>query len=330
MPSRNARSWTQGGVIALFLAAIALAGCTQGNSVSTAENIRQGTEGIVISFLSTYAKDIIVGNDQAEDILFTLKAENRGAYPSQNEGSAEGLIWLSGYDPAVITFESPSTDASIPLGGGDLQLRGKTPYSPVGDSGIIDFKGTINVDKLNFPDGKYAPTILGNLCYRYKTIAQPQVCIEKDPLSFTVRKACTAGDVSLSSQGAPIAVTKVEQLSTATKAQFKLTFKNMGKGSVVNPDKGCTKDAMASIQRYDLDWVRIEKIGIAGKGLACSGTGSANAVRLVDGIGYVTCSIALRDVYQGAAPAFATPLDIEVSYLYKDTIQQPIRIAKIT
>ena len=328
MPSRNARGWVHGCAIVLLLAAIALPGCTRGNSVSTAENIRQGTEGIVLSFLSTYSKDIIVGGDQKEDLFFTLKAENRGAYPSQDDGNAEGLIWLSGYDPAVITFESPSPDASVSLG--ELQLRGKTPYSQVGDSSIIDFKGTINVDKLNFPDGKYAPTILGNLCYRYKTVAQPQVCIEKDPLSFTVKKACTAGDVSLSSQGAPIAVTKVEQLSTATKAQFKLTFRNVGRGIVVNPDKSCTKDAMASIQRYDLDWVRIERMSIAGKKLACGGTGSSNAVRLVDGTGYVTCSIALPDIYQGTAPAFATPLDIEVSYLYKDTIQQSIRIAKIT
>src|SRR3972149_6188628 len=239
MPSRNARGWVHGCAIVLLLAAIALPGCTRRNSVSTAENIRQGTEGIVLSFLSTYSKDISVGGDQKEDLFFTLKAENRGAYPSQDDGNAEGLIWLSGYDPAVITFESPS------------------------------------------PDGKYAPTILGNLCYRYKTVAQPQVCIEKDPLSFTVKKACTAGDVSLSSQGAPIAVTKVEQLSTATKAQFKLTFRNVGRGIVVYPDKSCTKDAMASIQRYDLDWVRIERMSIAGKRLACGGTGSSNAVRLV-------------------------------------------------
>src|SRR3989304_5865218 len=162
MPSRNARGWVHGCAIVLLLAAIALPGCTRGNSVSTAENIRQGTEGIVLSFLSTYSKDIIVGGDQKEDLFFTLKAENRGAYPSQDDGNAEGLIWLSGYDPAVITFESPSPDASVSLG--ELQLRGKTPDSQVGGYVNRPLKGLDKADALEATEGKDAPTILGNLC----------------------------------------------------------------------------------------------------------------------------------------------------------------------
>ncbi len=332
--------------IALLLGVL-LAGCTgigiggEKSSTSSLENIRQGTEGMVISFLTTYPKDIIVGGGEGtgstkgigEDIIFTLRAENRGAYPEQGGPGMSGDIWLSGYDPRVITFaEEPYSGAIASLGMGDLQLYGKTPYGPVGDSGIIDFKGKINMDKLT--EGKYSPTILGNACYYYETAAQPQICIEKEPLALFVKKACSAKDVSLSSQGAPVAVTKVEQLSTPSKVQFKITFKNVGKGMVINPKVGdCKKDSVAKIQRYDTDRIQIEEVSIAGSQLACSGTGTESAekkvVHLLDGTGFATCSIPLADVYTGTTPAFATPLNIRVSYLYKETIQQKVNIAKI-
>ncbi len=324
MSSRNAKL----GICTLLSIALLIAGCTLGSQSKTAslENIRQGTEGIIISFLTSYPKDTVISS-QNEDIIFTLKAENKGAYPEQTSQGAEstqGIIWLSGYDKNIITFPD---EATAQLGTADMNLYGKTPTSP-GGSGIVDFRGIIVASSL--PEGKYSPTILGNICYSYQTIAQPIVCIEKEPLSQIPNKPCIAKDISLSSQGAPVAITKVEQLSTSSRVQFKITFKNTGKGMIINRETmECTKERIAGVQRYDLDWVHIEGITIAGKELECSGLGSQKSVRLIDGVGYATCSIPLLEFSESTVSAFTTPLDIKVSYLYKDTIQQPLSIVRI-
>jgi hypothetical protein len=297
-----------------------LSACTLDTSTSP-ENIRQGTEGITISFLQTLPKEIVVTGTTMERISFLVELRNKGAYPEK--ASPEGSLWLSGFDPKIISMDAETTEPFTSSAGG--RLEGRTGANAVGGLSTHEFQATINSNAL--PEGKYTPTILANVCYRYKTIANPVVCIEKDPfLLSTQKKACSTADTSLSSQGAPVAVTKVETVSTTDNVQFKITVRNLGKGNVVNPALSCSPPSIRNVQRHELDILSIESVTLGGQEAACSAPDKK--VRLIDGLGFFTCTIE-KAIFEQQQAAFSTPLDITLSYLYKDSIEQPLVITKI-
>ncbi len=77
-------------------------------------------------------------------------------------------------------------------------------------------------------------------CYPYTTKAQIPICVDTNPFSQG-RKACIPKPVTLDSQGAPIAVTSVEQstipVSEGTvQLRFRITVDNKGQGTVTLKD----------------------------------------------------------------------------------------------
>ena len=90
---------------------------------------------------------------------------------------------------------------------------------------------------VNVPFGadKYSPEILVTACYRYKTIADPKVCIDPNPFrAVQERKVCEVRDQSLGGgQGAPVAVTKIEEQVGSDKIHFRIFIQNVGDGEVI-------------------------------------------------------------------------------------------------
>ena len=294
-------------IFAVFLILIFLiSGCNIGkkDTKKSLEEIRTGTEGISISFLPNAPPETIhveQGIDSAFDVVLELK--NKGAYPQPNEGTqrlAPGFsnLFLSGYD-------------------------------------IISFKGTVKSNSLNVE--KYEPTLLATACYYYSTVAGPSVCIDPNPYStIKENKVCTVQGLTLSNQGAPIAVTKIDEEAFSTKTQFRITIKNVGGGDVLKEDAlsdKCNPSGDAKIEREDIDKVYIGGVKISDKNLDCGPfsdgaiKGTIGYIRLINGEGFVICELP-KSAYSNQISAYTTPLLIQLTYGYRNTIQKKILIKK--
>ncbi|MBI2654628.1 hypothetical protein HYX02_07545 [Candidatus Woesearchaeota archaeon] len=320
---------------------IAASGCKikgKGDTKKTQKSIdeiRAGTEGIVMNFLANAPPEklhVEPGADNSFDVVLELK--NKGAYPQPDEGVSGlapgfGKVFLSGYDTNILTFDKTDSDLS------QKALEGKSSINPNGGQDLLTFKGKINAENLNVE--KYEPTLLATVCYYYFTIAGPSVCIDPNPYSTVKeKKVCTVQDTTLSDQGASIAVTKIDEEAFATKTQFRITIKNVGGGDALKADAAlekCNPHGTQKIEREDIDKVNLMSVKAADKLLQCGPfaegnvKGTGGLIRLINGEGFVICELSSSE-YSNKISAYTTPLVIQLSYGYRSTIERKLQIKK--
>ena len=329
-------------IIALFLfLLIIISGCKGKKDVQKAiDEVRTGTEGLKLSFLPNAPPEKIhVGQEEKNEFDVELELKNKGAYPQPNEGvggvGLVGKVYLSGYDPKIIRFESKDGKS------GDLSamaLEGRSTLNPNGGQDILSFKGIVDANNLNVE--RYEPTLLATACYNYFTVAGPPVCIDPNPYStIKEKKVCEIKPITLSSQGAPIAVTKIDEEAFATKTTFRITIKNVGNGDVIKyqrTDK-CDPSTDVKLVREDIDKVYVQNIRIANRDLRCGPfaestlagafKGTAGFIRLINGEGAIICDLPKED-YKESNTAYTTPLNIVLAYAYRNTVERKMQIRK--
>ena len=327
-------------IFALFLITLILiSGCKGKDVKKSIENIRVGTEGIVASFVANNPPPTIHVEEGADNSFkVVLQLNNKGAYPQPDEGQNGlapefGKLYLSGYDTKIIELKEKESGVAY----SDLTkktLEGKSTINPNGGIDFVNFEGKIDANNLNVE--KYEPTLLVTSCYKYNTIASPQVCIDPDPYStISTKKVCSVNDISLSNQGAPIAVTKIEEEALATKTQFRITVKNVGGGDVIKEasTEKCDPFGSSKIDREDIDKVLLEEATIGKKQLDCGPFAEGNVqdtkgfVRLINGEGSIICKLN-KDDYGQTNSAYTSPLKVQLSYIYKTTTDRKITIKK--
>ena len=318
---------------------LSISGCGgRGDTKTSIEDIRVGTEGIVMSFLPNSPPDTIhVDADNTFDVL--LEVRNLGAFPQPDEliktaalGHDSGRVYISGIDPYIVHFIERHKPIDF------RKLQGRSTINPNGGEDVLTFKGI--VDTLNLNVERYEPILLVTACYRYLTVAEPPVCIDPQPYStFKERKVCEAQDISLSSQGAPIAITKIEEEALAQKTLFKITIKNVGRGDVIKLEsyEKCSpySDVSGKLEREDIDKVLLEGVAVGSKILQCSPfiddniKGESGYIRLLNGEGSIVCELSKNDYAPGSS-AYTTPLQIVLTYVYRDFIEKRLQIIKET
>ena len=173
----------------------------------------------------------------------------------------------------------------------------------------------------------YEPYIILTACYGYKTIANPVVCIDPNPFGvYTASKACQPRTVTeMGGQGAPIAVTKVEQIPSRGKVQFKIYIENKAKGKAIADEKVSTCNLIEPTDYKYINKIDSYEVEASGLNLVACQPDPEN-LRLVDDKGVIICSF---DTDQ-SVPAYTTPLKIELDYNYMESTQpKKIRIIKI-
>ena len=188
---------------------------------------------------------------------------------------------------------------------------------------------------------RYEPTLLATVCFDYITIAGPSVCIDPDPYAtIKQKKVCEASSISLTSQGAPVAVVKVDTEAFAAKTQFKITIKNVGNGEVLKGRaegegmiEKCNPFGTSKLAREDINKVFLEEIKLGNIDLQCwpfadeEVKGSTGYIRLLNGEGSIICEI-VEDNYASKNSAYTSPLRIKLSYGYKTTAERKLSIKK--
>ncbi|RLE37633.1 hypothetical protein DRJ17_06140 [Candidatus Woesearchaeota archaeon] len=282
---------------------------------------RKGTHGIVMNFMTDIPPATMYDN-MPIDLIVEIR--NKGAYPQPNPitgwainvisptTKGIGTLYLSGFDNTLIM--GMPKQMSIP------KLEGKNPYNPEGGYDVVSFRGNIiNFDSRNIDS--YNANFLVTSCYNYETIASQTVCVDPEPYSTKEKtKVCIIPpSYSLSGgQGAPVAVTKIEETVLSNKIQFKIYIKNLGDGKIID------KNRLNIDCPYSLDYTNLDKVYVSGRvsgySLSCK---PRNPITLTKGVGSVICTIPKPVMSKSA---YTTPLQVKLEYGYSSSIQKSVEI----
>jgi hypothetical protein len=180
---------------------------------------------------------------------------------------------------------------------------------------------------------RHTSTILLTGCYGYETKLSEPVCIDTDILGMkTIEKACEVEDKNLDSQGAPIAITKVEvdmlPQEDVIKPQFLITIENRGGGEVVKSDVVRQSCSSEPVNYEDFNTIKVNAY-LFEKQLTCtpndgSKTGIAKLKEKKDEMRCVLDEGIRKDV-----GTHAETLNVNLDYGYTKTISTSIDIRKL-
>lgn len=293
-------------------------------NLKTGTHIFEGSDGLVVSFVKDVPPNRVYSG---EPLTIAFDVYNRGATGVGGESGNSAYLYLSGADPNIVQFDISSFPKV-------LDVPGKNEVLGVGGYSTVSFETSSNVDLTGGMDS-YKPKFVGTVCYSYETSASPVVCLDPSPFgTFAGEKACKVLDVSLAGgQGAPIAVTKVEQMPMKGSTQLKIYVRNVGKGKVIRSDKlsTCTQVGTQDydkINKLDGYYVGVGSSGALNmdtlserspssdvgfsSGMSCS----PDSLRLVNNEAIIICKYNFDDV---SNQAFTSPITIKLFYSYVES-----------
>ena len=237
-----------------------------------------------------------------------------------------------------------------------LMLEPRSIYNPSGGVDMITFKA--RAKSPGQLSEKHESAIIASACYAYSTQLEQEVCLDTDIGHLSVfDPVCDTEDIMLNSQGAPLAITKIETNiipftdSDGTeyiRPQFVITVKNMEEGSIINSEK--TSDACSAIglDRYDYDMVVMNKLVLSNENIIYRFNGynttshkefvldndpdtiecTSSPIRLdSDGEGKIRCTVK-EGVIKKDQASYSTQLYMEFDYGYMHSISKEIVIEK--
>ncbi|MCA9477646.1 MAG: hypothetical protein KC535_00685 [Nanoarchaeota archaeon] len=202
------------------------------------------------------------------------------------------------------------------------------PDFPGGEMNTVVFNGEVD----NWPQGLDQTdkpiTFLVTNCFLYTTYATPQVCIDPAPYDQGV-KVCTPRPTTFNGgNGAPVAITSIEQENTRTKVLFEINIQNVGGGTVMDLGsmERCSPYYPGRLTTQDLNNVYIIDARIGGQHLDCT-PDRWDPIKLVNGQATARCEYNME--YATAKSAYETPLIIELGYGYSTTMKRSTTIKRV-
>ena len=323
-------------VLALFLF---VWGCIDpGGEPPAPEKISvKGTEGLVMSFFEDAPPDVLYPETEAE---IELLLENRGTYSISCEendsnpgGCGKALIFSR--EPIEIVESEDGGDLNGDLadvflssvdgvGNGGKVLKGRSPYSS-GDITTFDSKvkvGGTSVDR--------NVLIFAIACYPYETSFSTSLCVDASPIRMTEdQKVCNLESLRFESQGAPVAIKKIEQMKVVKSGEvipsFRIFLKNEGNGLVIQRSgdsfkKMCSNEANNEDSVVGLVTVSAE---IGGTSLDCTPEFKLSGNFEKD---FIECTASGGESFEVDANSFVSVLSIVLSYGYQTTVSKKIKI----
>ncbi|MFH1408360.1 MAG: hypothetical protein ABIH34_00470 [Nanoarchaeota archaeon] len=316
-------------LVILCLAILTLSSCT-GKSAEGDEDepfTREtftGTKGLEMKFSDNLPPSIVYYspdgyNSNQELLRLSIEMRNKGAYDI-----TDCALYLDGYDRNLLSF-TPSPGTGYPC----EFLEGKSNFNPEGGFNVHEFIG--NLDN-RWPEGldKYDVKLKVSACYPYQTTATPLVCIDPHPFIKEEDKPCRVGTTSVAGgQGAPVAVTSINEQGTEDVVHFEIKISNVGNGVVFDraiEGSSCAYDGICcpyNIPYNDLNMVEFTVLLSGDSPIQCKPSHNGNRVRMVDGEGTIFCTFDIRDDVDSA---YKAPLQITLDYGYKDWIEEDVTI----
>ncbi len=332
-------------LVFLLLAILFIAGCTgrgpgfffRRQSAETRQDdtpfttqAHQGTLGLEMRFAKNNPPREVFFTGSGTPFTVVVELRNRGATRIEN-----GYLYISGYDKNIIqqTILSPS-GANYPI---QFDIEPVTNFNPEGGYEIVEFENAI----INWPPGtdSYRPVFRASACYQYETVANPVVCIDPHPFSSLIEdKPCRVRNkYDFNGQGAPVAITRVEQEGTEEVVHFRIHIQNMQvRGVVYDKDRYDPSYGSEGSCPFNLKYTDINKIYYDNPTPFFSGDSATkpqlieckpqSPVRLVDNKAVIFCKFALPDTLE---EIYQTPLTITLRYGYLNYEEQQVTIKNV-
>lgn len=295
----------------LFILLILLSACDPSEKLpSTNDEVFRGSDGLNMNFIVNAPPPEIYPNQQFRT---GITIRNLGA-----KYAADGYL-LIGYEEDYMTLAQENIQS--------IYLEGRTLANIYGEEEkyFFDFESK-NVDDQST---HHRSTIFATTCYGFKTDAAAQICVDTDIYNEKQgQKICSAQDISLNDQGAPVAIKKIEQDmlpmgDDKVKPIFKIYIKNVGDGQVVARNsiaKACSSEPLS--RQDDIGVVTVDvKLGTTP--LTCSPI----PMHLERDTDYVRCWLE-----EGISTNFITYqsfLQIHLEYGYMTTRSRDVDIRRV-
>lgn len=292
----------------LTLTLLLLVGCsgaTQGSDEPGLTSFSAtGSQGLTLEFLRDQPPSRIY---TSTPLVVVAQIKNMGVTDVSNAN-----IYLTGFDRRIISGIS-----DIPV---RVNLEGKSTFNPQGDIDFVEF----DANNIQLPQGtqSYSPNLVLTACYEYATIATPIVCVDPNPFDTLQDKSCQAGNINTGgSQGAPIAVTSIEQETTPNSIFFRIHISNVGDGTVFDPTR--IANCPGQLQFSELNKITLHNPMVGGTAMNCK---PESPIRLVDGKATIFCDVSTSSF---GSSAYETPMNLRFTYGYKSSIAQKVEIVNI-
>jgi hypothetical protein len=207
------------GVIFILLMSFFILGCGNSNSGSgnVDYNFEQGVADLKISFLKNSPPDKIYAGSNFKIIA---ELDNQAAYDLKNIG-----VKIIGLDSTYFGIYPGEENVNL--------LLGRSLTNPAGEKTFLEFEGTAGKPLQNAE--KYLGQFSLNVNYDSSIEFADTICINPN-LYEVYDSGCKVEDKkSYSGQGAPLAVTKLEEIispGSSSEVEFRFILKNKGKGKV--------------------------------------------------------------------------------------------------
>lgn len=307
-----------GAVCLILIALIAIiSGCgkTLKPERPSMEEIEKGSNGLIIEFLEGAPPEEVLENAVLQS---GIRLSNQGT----NEVKRGYL--LLGYEKEYISLYSWQ-------GGGandkiTISLKGKSLTLPEGEEGV--YLANMEVKDIGPQREKADTTIYATTCYDYQTKAHATMCIDTDVYNLKqTEKACSASDMSLTDQGAPVAVKRIESRMIVSKEgdivkpQFIIHFGNVGDGTITAAGRADIACSAQPLSKDDINTIKVSAV-LSESVLSCK----PEILKLRENSDYTTCTLELG--IDQSIPGYYAPLTITADYGYMETISKQVSIRK--
>ena len=332
-------------MLLVYLAACSAIPTTTSSKQTKNADVYIGFEGLSAAFAKN-APPLQIFEEIEFPIM--LRISNRGAYsiPKDNKG----LLQIAGAVPTnlVSNLKLEADSKASPSAKNNeafFEAEGKTPINAKGEEIIIVF--TAKAGNLPSTQNEQKVQVGAILCYPYKTLLSATVCIDPDYAGLRAeKKACSARDlVYPNGQGAPIAITKIEQQISPDKGdpnkvkpRFIIYLEKKGKGAPISDKDGkflenCRNPKIEEQKSlFNVAFVTAQMPRESGKiDLECnrdpkSADKFTGKAEFVDNKDTIRCT--LSEGISKTRSAYAAPLKVEVAYGYTQTETAEFSIKK--
>lgn len=298
-------------IILLLGLVVFLSACSGGGdgSLPSTAHAFSGNDGVTINFLDDVFDDEYLNpkEDDTRQIKIGVQVLNEGAVDTDN------ILLVLSTEGNVIS--SRIRERVLSLFG---RARLVAAENNIGGRSLVDFDAVVHHVKLP-PSGVWNSIIEVAACYPYETRAGQTICINTKHFSLSdIKPLCETKDVKLRTQGAPVAVTRIETILegegagiTSVRPTFRIFIKNVGGGEIIqqgNYQVACRSEGVG--ENY-YDQIRVSgSFGI--DALECEQT---LRFKRNDQENFVTCESSRS--YPVQDPVFERQLEVVLSYGYK-------------
>jgi hypothetical protein len=292
----------------LILLLLFIVACQPTSPVIEKEEYRVGSEALVVALLDNNPPSSVYEN---EEFYIAARLQNQGA-----EDITDGYLHIRAEQDLIELEDNFQLNS--------FQLEGKSYTNPYGGEQIIEFKGKAKPITLSSLE---STSVALQACYDYKTIVEEEICIQPTLSSVKIApESCTMTSLSLSPQGAPVAVSVIEPKSTITgtdqkNVQLKITVTHNGDGVVALPVSSQSLCTTSQLDRKIFNRVQVQG-NLGGRTLECRRKG---IVILEDGGGDITCTVQTPS----GSSSFSTSVYLELSYSYVESIARTMEIERL-